>query len=165
MTASELALRTARQDDLQWIVAAHAQVYAAEFGFDRRFRDGIAAKMAALRRRPSAFDRIWVGWVDDERAASIAVSELPGGIAFLNFVLVLPRYRGRGAGRTLMETALAHARAHGSREVQLETYSCLVDARALYHRLGFRATMVAPGRRAYGQTFDQEFWALALQPG
>ncbi|SOZ64428.1 putative GnaT-family acetyltransferase [Cupriavidus taiwanensis] len=159
---SELALRTAQAGDHEWIVAAHGEVYATEFGFDGRFQDGIARKMQAIRQLSSPFNRIWVGWVGDQRAASIAISERPGSVAFLNFVLVLPRYRGSGAGRALMSTALDHARAHALKEVQLETYSCLVDARALYRRLGFRTTQLVPAQAAFGRTFDQEFWALSL---
>jgi len=159
---SELTVRTARQGDHEWIVAAHGDVYAREFGFDARFHDGIAGKMHAFRQLPGAFGRVWVGLVAGRRAASIAVSERPGEVAFLNFVLVLPQYRGRGVGRAMMDTALDHARAHGLKEAQLETYSCLVDARALYGRLGFRMTEAIPGKQAFGQTFDQEFWALRL---
>ncbi|GAB1576649.1 GNAT family N-acetyltransferase [Bordetella petrii] len=160
MTTGELTIRLAQPGDHEWIIAAHGDVYAAEFGFDGRFRDSIADKMQAFLQRSGPFNGVWVGWVAGQRAASIAVSERPGGVAFLNFVLVLPQFRGRGIGRAMMQAALDHARAHGSRQVQLETYSCLVDARALYRRLGFRAMKVVPGQEAFGQTFEQEFWAL-----
>ncbi|WP_427305985.1 GNAT family N-acetyltransferase [Cupriavidus sp. H39] len=94
--------------------------------------------------------------------ASIAISERPGDLAFLNFVLVLPEYRGRGVGYAMMRMALEYARTHSLKEVQLETYSCLVAARALYSRLGFRTSKVAPDKKAFGQTFQQEFWTLTL---
>ncbi|MCY1443286.1 hypothetical protein D9M71_596910 [compost metagenome] len=53
-------------------------------------------------------------------------------------------------------------RAHSFQEVRLETYSCLVDARTLYGRLNFRMTEVVHGQKAYGKSFDQEFWSLKL---
>ncbi|SDY28463.1 Acetyltransferase (GNAT) family protein [Pseudomonas sp. NFIX28] len=162
MTAKELTVRVAQQDDHSWIVAAHGDVYATEFGFDRRFQDNIADKMRAFLQWPSPFNRIWVGVIEDRPVASIAISERPGGVAFLNFVLVLPQHRGLGAGRAMLELALEHARAHSFAQVQLETYSCLVDARALYARLGFQMTEVTPGQKAYGKNFDQEFWSLQL---
>ncbi|MFD4838395.1 GNAT family N-acetyltransferase [Achromobacter sp. NPDC058515] len=160
--ASELKVRTAQPGDHEWIVAAHGDVYATEFGFDRSFQDRIAEKMSAFLELPGAFNRVWVGWIGDERAGSIAISDRPGDVAFLNFVLVLPQHRGRGVGHALMRTAIEHARAHALKEVQLETYSCLVDARALYKRLGFRTTQAAPAEQAFGQAFEQEFWALRL---
>ncbi|WP_201298330.1 GNAT family N-acetyltransferase [Nocardia sp. CY41] len=162
MTATELTVRLAQQDDHEWIISAHGDVYATEFGFDRRFQDNIAEKMRAFLELPSSFNRIWVGWVGDKRAASIAISDRADGVAFLNFVLVLPQYRGRGAGYEIMRIALDHARAHSFLEVQLETYSCLVDARALYGRLKFRMTEVMRGQKAYGKSFEQEFWSLKL---
>jgi ribosomal protein S18 acetylase RimI-like enzyme len=162
VTGSELKVRTAQQGDHEWIVAAHGDVYAKEFGFDRRFQDSIAEKMHVLLQLPSTFNRVWVGLIGDKRAASIAISDRSGGVAFLNFVLVLPQYRGRGAGHALMKIALDHACAHSLKEVQLETYSCLLDARALYRRLGFRRTEAVPRQKAFGQTFQQEFWALHL---
>jgi GNAT superfamily N-acetyltransferase len=162
VTDAELTVRLAQEDDHDWIIAAHGDVYATEFGFDRRFQDGIAEKMRAFLEMPSSFNRIWVGLVGDKRAASIAISERADSVAFLNFVLVLPQYRGKGAGSSMMKLALEHARAHSFQEVRLETYSCLVDARALYGRLDFRMTEVVPGQNAYGQSFDQEFWSLKL---
>jgi len=162
MAANELKVRAALPGDHEWIVSAHGDVYASEFGFDRGFQDGIAGKMQAFRRLPSTFNRIWVGIIGDERVASIAVSERPAGVAFLNFVLVLPQHRGKGAGLLMMQTALNHARAHGLKEVQLETYSCLIAARALYRRLGFEPVTVVPDQAAYGQAFDQEFWTLSI---
>ncbi|MBV7486852.1 GNAT family N-acetyltransferase [Bordetella sp. BOR01] len=44
-----------------------------------------------------------------ERTASIAIFDRPGGVGLLNFALVLPHYRGRGAGRDMMQAALDHA--------------------------------------------------------
>ena len=162
MAANDLKVRAALPGDHEWIVAAHGDVYAAEFGFERGFEDDIGGKMQAFRRLPSTFNRIWIGIIGDERVASITVSERPAGVAFLNFVLVLPQHRGKGAGLRMMDTVLEHARAHGMKEVQLETYSCLTAARALYRRLGFQPVKVVPDQAAYGQAFDQEFWALRI---
>lgn len=162
MTATELKVRQAQLDDHQWIIAAHGDVYATEFGFDRRFQDDIAEKMRAFLELPSPFNRIWVGWAWDKRVASIAISDRVDSVAFLNFVLVLPQYRGKGAGSAMMKLALDHARTHSIKQVQLETYSCLVDARALYGRLNFQMTKVVREQNAYGKHFDQEFWSLKL---
>ncbi|POF91076.1 GNAT family N-acetyltransferase [Pseudomonas putida] len=157
-----MKVRQAQLDDHQWIIAAHGDVYATEFCFDRRFQDDIAEKMRTFLELPSSFNRIWVGWAGDKRVTSIAISDRADSVAFLNFVLVLPQYRGQGVGSAMMKLALDHARTHLFKQVQLETYSCLVDARALYGRLNFRMTEVVPEQKAYGKSFDQEFWSLKL---
>jgi ribosomal protein S18 acetylase RimI-like enzyme len=162
MTETPTHIRSATADDHDWIVAQHGAVYAAEFGFDASFQDNIARKIPAFVQPENAFNRIWIAEVGGARAASIAISERPGKSGFLNFVLVLPAYRGRGLARTMMDTALDHARSHGMTEVSLETYDCLVDAREIYRRYGFAITEVTPGMAAFGQTFDREFWAMRL---
>src|SRR3546814_20729918 len=78
MTSCELTLRTAQAGDHDWIVAAHGEVYAAEFGFDSRFQDRIAAQLRAFLQLPGPFNRVWVGWAGDARAGSIAISHRPG---------------------------------------------------------------------------------------
>lgn len=52
-------------------------------------------------------------------------------------VFVLPRLRGGGIGRALVETAVAHAQAHGARRVNLTVYLPNVLAVKLYESLGF----------------------------
>lgn len=162
MNASELTVRLAQPDDHDWIIAAHGDVYAKEFGFDSRFQNSISEKVRSFLDLISPFNRIWIGLVGGERVASIAVSERPSRVAFLNFVLTLPEHRGKGVGFAMMQLAINHARGHSFLEVQLETYSCLIDARALYGRLNFRLTEVVPEQVAYGKRFDQEFWTLKL---
>lgn len=52
-------------------------------------------------------------------------------------VFVLPRLRGGGIGRALVETAVAHAHAHGALRVNLTVYLPNAPAVKLYESLGF----------------------------
>jgi GNAT superfamily N-acetyltransferase len=61
-------------------------------------------------------------------------------VAYLADVFVLPGHRGRGLGKWLVETVLAHPDLAGLRRFFLGT----ADAHALYERYGFRP--VDPGR-------------------
>ena len=60
--------------------------------------------------------------------------------AWIADVFVLEGHRGRGLGRWLIETVLAHPALDGLRVVMLAT----ADAHSLYERYGFKA--VDPGR-------------------
>jgi GNAT superfamily N-acetyltransferase len=62
------------------------------------------------------------------------------GVAELKRVFLLPAYRGRGGAALLVRAAEDAARALGARRLILDTRSDLVEARALYARLGFRET-------------------------
>lgn len=63
-------------------------------------------------------------------------------------------YRGMHIGRTLAETALAHARACGATSIFLETNSKLLPAVHLYTALGFRPAPFPRGRSGRYQRAD-----------
>jgi N-acetylglutamate synthase-like GNAT family acetyltransferase len=54
-------------------------------------------------------------------------------------VVVTERLRGRGVGRSLVETALAQARAEGLDQVFVRPVARNADALAFFHELGFTA--------------------------
>jgi ribosomal protein S18 acetylase RimI-like enzyme len=54
---------------------------------------------------------------------------------------VLPEYRGRGAGRALLQAAEDHARREGCCRLTLEVLESNAGARALYRRFGFDDSM------------------------
>jgi GNAT superfamily N-acetyltransferase len=59
---------------------------------------------------------------------------------YLAELYVVPALRGQGRGRALMEAALELARKRGADWMELNTDEGDVAARALYERLGFKAT-------------------------
>ena len=65
-----------------------------------------------------------------------AVDKGPGACEIKRLYL-LPEFRGRGHGRTLLEHALDRARAAGYREAIAWSDVRLVTAHAVYDRLGF----------------------------
>lgn len=75
--------------------------------------------------------------------------------AYLCDVYVLEAYRGRGLGKWLIETVMAHPDLQGLRRFQLVTR----DAHGLYSRHGF-ATPIHPDRHMeifkHGMYLDQE---------
>ena len=151
-------IRTARDDDPEWVIARHGAVYSGEFGFDAQFEADIATKLYAFLEKDDPFKRLWIAEIDGECAGSIAVSTEAEDIAFINFVLVEPIFRGKGIAQALMDTALGHVRDNGISTIRLETYSCLESARKLYARYGFTIESATPGIEKYGQSFDREFW-------
>ena len=66
--------------------------------------------------------------------------------AFISLVLVDPRERGRGLGRTLVTRALDVARSRGCTACALEVTDGNAAAQALYHALGFHPIESRGGR-------------------
>ena len=155
-------IRCAGPGDMGWVIGAHGREYGREFGFDGEFELGIAAKMVAVFQGKEPFNTLWVAREKEGRAGSVAVSRKSETTAFLNFLLVLPQFRGRGLARMLLDRAADHARAGQCQWLELETYSILTSARCLYADYGFEKIEVNEGMRRFGHTFDQEFWRLAL---
>lgn len=67
----------------------------------------------------------------------------PGEVE-LRKMYLLPEVRGRGLGRELLRRCIQFARAHGYREIRLQTNRVLVEAVRLYEQAGFRPV---PARR------------------
>ncbi len=155
-------LRNLKPGDLGWIISKHGEIYTQEFQFDITFEVNIAAKAVALLKKANTFDTFWIYEIEGKRAGSIAISKLSDQVAFINFVLVLNEFRGKGVAQTLMNKAIGHARADGMTIIRLETYSCLKNARKLYKKLGFTITEPPKQIAKFGQSFDQEFWQLGL---
>ena len=76
----------------------------------------------------------------DELAAVGALKALEGDLGELKSMRAAPAFRGKGAGRALLEHLIAEARARGYRWLGLETGRTheFADARRLYESSGFR---------------------------
>ena len=76
--------------------------------------------------------------VNDKRAiVGGLVGETYFGWMFASLFWVSEKYRGKGWGKSLMESAEKEARKRGVRQVYLDTFS--FQARGFYERLGYRA--------------------------
>jgi GNAT superfamily N-acetyltransferase len=84
--------------------------------------------------------RLLVARYDGEPAGTAGVRLLDAATAELKRVFLLPRARGRGGAALLVGAAEDAARALGAERMILDTRSDLVEARALYTRLGYTET-------------------------
>lgn len=79
-------------------------------------------------------------WTASDNGATIGHVQMVGqGLEWeLKSLAVIEERRGGGLGRALVETGLAHARAHGARRIGIATAAAEVDLLRFYQRLGFR---------------------------
>jgi GNAT superfamily N-acetyltransferase len=98
----------------------------------------IAAEDGAELAPPAG--QLLVGWYAGEAGGSAGVRLLDPDTAELTRVFVHDHLRGKGGAPLLVAAAEDAARALGARRIVLDTRGDLVEARALYARLGYAET-------------------------
>jgi GNAT superfamily N-acetyltransferase len=152
--------------DLGWVVMAHGEVYAAEFGWDTSFEALVARIVADYAAAPDPVRAAaWVAELEGRRAGCVfCVAGSDPGTATLRILLVDPGARGRALGDRLVETAIDFARRAGYARMRLWTNGPLAAARRIYLRHGFRLIDEAPhhsfGVDLVGQTYELDLLAV-----
>jgi GNAT superfamily N-acetyltransferase len=163
-----------RPGDLGWVVQAHGEVYAAEFGWNADFEALVArivADYAAAHdpRREAA----WIAELDGRRVGCIFCVADPDepATAKLRILLVHPEGRGHGLGGRLVDACLEFARDAGYARIRLWTNHPLEAARRIYVARGFTLVGEEPHRSfgvdLIGQTYELPLGAavpLKAQP-
>jgi GNAT superfamily N-acetyltransferase len=125
--------------DLGWVVMAHGEQYAAEFGWDTSFEALVARIVAdyASDREPGR-EAAWIAEQAGRRVGCVFCVRKDDETAQLRILLVTSEGRGSGLGQRLVDRAIEFARAAGYRRMVLWTNDPLAAARRIYLDRGFR---------------------------
>jgi GNAT superfamily N-acetyltransferase len=134
----------AEPGDLGWVVMAHGEVYAAEFGWDSSFEALVARIVAdfAADHDPSR-EAAWIAELAGRRVGCVFCvdgRDPAGTTAKLRILLVHPDARGHHLGGRLVDTCMEFARTAGYARMQLWTNDVLTAARHIYLQRGFTLT-------------------------
>jgi GNAT superfamily N-acetyltransferase len=156
--------RLGRPGDLGWVIAAHGEVYAGEFGWDGSFEALVARIVADYAAGHDAErEAAWLAEDDGRRVGCVFCVAGPGGAAQLRLLLVHPDGRGQGLGGRLVDTCLRFAEEAGYPAVQLWTNDPLIAARGIYLSRGFTLIAEEPhhsfGVDLVGQTYERDLRA------
>lgn len=155
-------LRPHRPGDMGWVISAHGEIYAEEFGWNIEF-EAFVAEIAAkfIKEFDPVWENCWIAEKDGERIGAVFVVRHSKRVAKLRMLIVDPRGRGLGLGRRLVEECLRFARAKGYAKMVLWTNSVLTAARAIYIATGFK--LVAEEKHhSFGVDLVGETWELEL---
>jgi putative acetyltransferase len=81
---------------------------------------------------------VLLAWAADEAVGIVAYRPLERRICEMKRLYLLPRFRGTGLGRLLVEELVRDARSHGYRRMVLDTLPSMRPAQAVYGAMGFR---------------------------
>ena len=150
-----VAIRKAEPRDLPVLGRLGAMLVRTHYEFDQqRFLapvDGIENGYAAFlgRALQSPEDCVFVADDDGEIVGytyaalePLSWKDLRGPAGFVHDVAVAENSRRKGVGTLLMKAAMDWLREHGAPRVILGTAALNQAAHALFHRLGFRDTMI-----------------------
>lgn len=161
--------------DLGWVVLAHGELYAREFGWDTSFEALVARIVAdyATDHDPTR-EAAWIAELDGRRVGCVfcvaddpaSASDLDASAgrsasARLRILLVDPDARGHGLGARLVDTCLDFARMAGYRRITLWTNDVLVSARRIYQTRGFELAEQEP-HHSFGHDLIGQNWACDL---
>lgn len=142
------------------IVDMHAAYYSRHAGFGMAFETKVADGLAAfLGRADGEVSEIWHAESAGRIVGGIAIDgeDLGENTAHLRWFIVDDGVRGLGAGKALIDAALAFCDARGFAQTRLWTFEGLDAARHLYERRGFTLERTYAGdqwgRRVHEQVF------------
>ncbi|RYX95957.1 MAG: MarR family transcriptional regulator [Comamonadaceae bacterium] len=140
----------------------HAGFYARNFGFGQYFESLVATGIAEFAPRlADPRNGLWTAWHAGRMVGSVAIDgqDLGERIAHLRWFIVDDGLRGAGAGRKLLDEALAFCDRHGHAfdAVHLWTFQGLDAARRLYEACGFVLAEERSGRQWGSEVVEQRF--------
>ena len=148
-----------RPGDLGWVVMAHGEVYAAEFGWDATF-EALVARIVAdhAGRHDPAREAAWIAERGGRRVGCVFCVAADDRTAQLRILLVHPDARGHGLGARPTAECIRFARSAGYERLRLWTNDPLVAARSVYLAAGFVLVEEEPhtsfGAELVGQTYE-----------
>jgi GNAT superfamily N-acetyltransferase len=148
--------------DLGWMIMAHGEMYAREYGWDSSF-EALVARILTDFANTDDRDRAqaWIGEVDGRRAGCVMCCGADESTAELHTLLVEPWARGHRLGARLVDQCLEFARGAGYARMQLWTNDPLVAARHIYLSRGFRLVRAEP-HHSFGMDMIGQYYELDL---
>lgn len=162
---SEVTIRPAgKPGDLGWVVMAHGEVYAEEFGWDSSF-EALVARIVAdyAAGHDDIMEAAWIAEYGGRRVGCVFCLAVDEQTAQLRTLLVDPAVRGHGTGARLVDECLRFARQAGYRRMKLWTNDPLTAARRIYLSRGFRLVEEEP-HSSFGTTLTGQVYELDLVP-
>jgi DNA-binding MarR family transcriptional regulator/GNAT superfamily N-acetyltransferase len=155
-------LRPPEPGDYGWMVAAHGDLYAREYGWNDEM-EMLTAEIIAdfIKHFNPERDRCWIAESEGIPVGCVLAVKDGKTAAKLRLLLVTPRARGLGIGARLVAECVRFAKQKGYSKLTLWTQQNLTAARKIYQRAGFKLVRQEP-HHSFGCDLVGEYWELEL---
>jgi GNAT superfamily N-acetyltransferase len=119
---------------LEWLNARVQRDYGIEFDVDSM----VASDLSDTEKFHPPDGRFYLVRYKDSIVAVGCLKKLEARVGEIQRMYVLPRYRGSGIGRALVNRLIKDARSIGYHRLKLESLEFLEAAHSLYRSVGFR---------------------------
>ena len=154
--------RLGEPGDLGWVVMAHGEFYAAEFGWNTSFEALVARIVADYGNdHDDAREAAWIAELEGRRVGCVFCVAADERTAQLRILLVDPGARGHGLGAKLVDECLDFARHAGYKRMKLWTNDPLAAARHIYLSRGFTLVDEDP-HHSFGADLTGQVYELDL---
>lgn len=159
---TDIVLRDPQPGDMGWVIEQHGKIYAKEYGWNWEFEALVAGICADfVKNFQPDWERCWIAEKDGQRIGSVFVVRVDEQTAKLRMLILTPQARGTGLGGRLTDEAIAFAHDKGYKQMVLWTNSCLLAARAIYEKRGFKLIQSEP-YQGFGHDLISETWKMPL---
>jgi GNAT superfamily N-acetyltransferase len=155
-------LRPPHAGDMGWVVQSNGSLYAQEYGWDETY-EALVAQIVAdfVKNYDRKKERCWIAEQDGENIGCVFLVKESDQVARLRLLIVLPKARGLGVGKRLVDECTRFARQAGYKKIVLWTNSVLVAARGIYEKAGYKLVK-AEKHDSFGHDLIGETWELDL---
>lgn len=157
---SKIELRLFTPGDVDWLVDAHARLYAQDEGFDATFGPLVRSILEDFfASHDPQQERGWLAHRSGTRLGSIFCVKGAPDRAKLRLFLIEPAARGTGLGKRLLAACMQHAENCGFKGMDLWTHESHRAACALYQKTGWHLIRSEPVH-SFGQDLIEQSWCI-----
>ncbi len=159
----KLIIRDFVEDDLNYIIKRHGEIYEKEYDFDKTFVDYVRKPLYEFYKNfDKNHENVWIADFEGNTVGFIALVKVNEDTAQLRWFLLEKEMRGRGIGNKLMSTLVEFAKDKNYKNIYLWTVGFLDAARHLYEKYGFEL-IETKDSSVWGKKLTEEKWSLKLQ--
>lgn len=161
---NNVIIRSYTEDDIDYIIKGHRELYNDEYGFSGEFANYVEKYVFEFNKsHDESRENIWIAECNGKQVGVIAVVRGDNDYtAQLRWFLIEPEMRGKGLGHKLVKVAIEFCHEKDYKQIFLWTVNILKAARHIYDSHGFKLTEKVENTQWTDKKIIEEKWEVNL---